>query len=697
MRHCLARGTPFGDTNCQTQTAALPGLESLRQTGQQETQNVPLVIPPRKNPMRTRCTLVAILILTFASHIVAADDKLPREAMILVRVYEKLHDTARNDLRKELQDWRNEVTKLLKTEQRELALADKLEQAIIIRNLVQALEKEENNDATSALNNVKIEELPPGAQEIVLEHASPGSIESQLPVRLAKESQELRNKLTAIQSSFAEKDKLDEALAVRNWIRTNLDSAGGIAAGKMNEDRDTSDRDDAEPSSSSLKFVVRDVTKGANNLQEIQSNLTHVTAGNSLLLFEFANGKIDRIIPKLRSMQSAHSRGGRLDEALRIKQTIDSLSASRDYAKRMGTLRNLTGFPDDARTLVEKTLAEIKVESDAMEEANKQIKAFLATPFEQLAAEALLASDLEKARSAISQMYRNLGKNFPYSWADHYSEPLKVDDAVLRIVEKFQGESANLVAKANREVAPILKTAANELRKSLQQKLDASQVVAVGKTVDFLENPDYQGIRGAIMFQPDPSLSGDLSTLVLNLHQDFHKIYADTREENLDAFVNIEPQLKAILGKQVAAKQWEEAFSTLSVIHSPPKLIEPIAVKQGHWDASVLDVQDGVFLVRDLHKREKWMTRDKFQFDGEPEEPQTSNRDAAPPGVPATTATKLKVGQIVLAKRAWYWEPYQVIEVSLGTIRVAKPERLDWATNVNRSDLRLALPAFEAK
>ena len=85
-------------------------------------------------------------------------------------------------------------------------------------------------DVTQPLPKEVFSALPKEAQTILIENEYPGDESSRLDSAMQEKSNTLRTKLAELQSAHTKKGELDEAAAIRDWVRANLKAGPGNLA-----------------------------------------------------------------------------------------------------------------------------------------------------------------------------------------------------------------------------------------------------------------------------------------------------------------------------------------------------------------------------------------------------------------------------------------------------------------------------------
>lgn len=608
---------------------------------------------------------------------------LPPEARTLVQSYEKAIAETRTRLSSELQDWRNAIIAELKGVQRQLATEDLLDEAVQVRNVIRGFEAEKGSPFTKELSSDEFNKLPKEAQKVLLNRESPGSVETRLEIELAKPREVLVAKLAEMQKSFAAADKLDEAVSIRDWIRIH---------GNTKNSSSTSQPEAA--------LVIPDITAGANDLNAIRANYQAAMARLVQALQSEFMRLSDQLVQELQTMKAQYTKSGQLDEALAIRKVVDYLRAEKVGGPRIAIARAQKGtLPEDAQRVIDACLVEADTTEAKFSQVIRSVEAQLAKPLEKVAEAALLGTDLEAARNAVSELYGLKRQIFPYRHAGRAKTPLKLAPPAVDILDELDGELATIRAKLQEREAPLRQNLLDQLRKVEEGNLKAETELAVRRTIDFLSAENLQGLRGLVLFCFDPELRGEAAELVMQYLRETTKLIEDARAEYTAKLDAARPRLDAARKVQVDERDWEAAYSLMEWMNRPARMFPAVTVKYGHtvgdkfpWDGTVIDMRDGVLLVINVHQSEEWMTRDRIRVGAE-DFPGTrvGNLDngAPPPGFPVTEKTKLTRGGIVLFPEHHRWTPVEVKDIRSEGIVIHYFGRSDtWDKSVDRSQLR---------
>lgn len=146
---------------------------------------------------------------------------LPKEAAALIEAHEAEVEKLRQTFAGQLNEWRHDLIKELKLVQKQLAEKELLDEAILVRNLVRTLEAEANSESTTPVPVEQFQKLPKEAQKLLLARESPGAVKNRLEKDGSAKLAALLKSLMELQTALTKNDKLDEAVAVRDWIRRN--------------------------------------------------------------------------------------------------------------------------------------------------------------------------------------------------------------------------------------------------------------------------------------------------------------------------------------------------------------------------------------------------------------------------------------------------------------------------------------------
>lgn len=588
---------------------------------------------------------------------IAEPAELPREVTVLIDAYESDVQALRKSFTAELNEWRESLVKELKVVQRELADKEQLDEAILVRNLVRSFEAEKESDSTAPVPSEQFQKLPREAQKLLLARESPGSAKSRLEKEGAVKLAALLKSLSEQQAKFTKDEKLDEAVAIRDWIRRNA------PGGQLPQPR------------KKVSIEVMEITRGAKDLTQIQQNYQVVATQLGQRYQQEVADSSEWLVEQLKASQSTHTKAGRLDEALEIRKLIESLTMEKSVLQH-GPLMNKhrVKLPDDAVRLVDHFLRTAANAQSELTERMKALDSQLIKPTEEAARKALLGQDLEAARRAVGAVYSAKREHVAFHFHVH-RQPLKVAPPTSEILDELAKGNANRLAKLEEIEAPLRKALLEKLGKRSDSNLKAEEELAIRRTTESLTASNFKGLRGYLLFNVDTELQGESALLAQNYLQEMGTQVDSMRAEFLAAHKELKPRLEAARRVHVEAGDWAAALADCEQLQSPPTFFEPISVKCnshiGHnqfpWDVTLIDVRDGAYLVNNMHRREEWMTRDRLRLGNETFPELKARRfgdfSVPPPSFPVTMKTLLKQGRIVLFQENTQWNLGEIKEV----------------------------------
>ncbi len=637
--------------------------------------------------MLQSCFTLCLLVFS----VTAAVDELPKEARPIVQRFERQREAAVRKAEQSQQDWRDQLLEMLGQEQRRLAVNDGLDEAIVVRDLIRDLEAQPPAAVSAVIAELDFAMLPRAVQSILLRQSPPAALEQQLQRLLSEEIEVTEQGLLELQRRYAESDQLDEAVAVRDWIRSNLHDPVQLPAVDRQAAAEMTPAE-MQRELARLRFRNEDFVAGEDDLTELQRRLTQVNSENLQRLDRFLVTMTAGTVRELQRLQTSLTRGGKIDAAVSIRDFVKTLEGEQSGTRRLSQLEGVQGLEPAAAAIVKQAVQIGRAAREQQQQVARELGQQLREPLVAKCGKLLLTEDLEESRRALAQLFAMDGKSFPYGWSGHYREPLRVSAELQLVLDQFTETEVPRIAAVDQELRPHRETLTVQLRTALKQPLAAEEVIAIGRMIDFLENPANDGLRGMLLMTPEGGLTAECLQAVEDLQRLVHARFAELREEHRKRWRNQREAILKILQQQSSDEEWESAFSSQEILLRVPHLLSPVPVKQGVWDASVLDVQDGCYLLRDLHGREVWVVRAKFQIGGE--EPVASDSPGiTQPGQPVTASTRLNAGQLVLAKRGFEWQPMRVLQLGPNTVRVISLDSSAREQVFDRGDLRVILAA----
>lgn len=413
------------------------------------------------------------------------------------------------------------------------------------------------------------------------------------------------------------------------------------------------------------------------------------------------------LVEQLKAAQASHTKGGRLDEALEIRKTVDAMTAENVTNQLVPMVTKLRAkLPSDAVRAVDHFLQTVANSQSEMSESQKVLDKQLMKPTEAAAQKALLGPDLNAARQAVAAVY-TLKREFPAFLHSGRRQPLTLSPQTSEILAELTEGNVKRRAKLEELEAPLRKTLLEKLGKLQESNLKAEEELAIRRTIETLSLSNFSGLRGYLLFFIDSELQGESAEVVKKYWQEMEAHIDSARTELAAAHKVLKPRLEAALKTQVEANDWGAALATAEQIQSPPRFFEPFAVKTNSgggggsshfpWNGSVIDVRDGAYLVINMHQHEEWMTRDRLRLGSEtvPELKPRRPGDfyAVPPSFAVTTKTLLKPGRIVLFQEHTRWNLGEIKEVRSNDV-VVKSLGFGFSrdSEVQKSGLRTLVP-----
>ena len=601
-------------------------------------------------------------------------DGLPPEAKKVVEAFEK--ETA--GIRKKGDDRtsaaQDKLLKKLRELQVEQTKAGMLDEAVLIRDSVRALEAAKLEARHSQFAAKVVAKLPAEAQVAIREcDESVGEIAKGVADDLNAKRAAYNAKLKELLATYTGEGKLDEALAVRSRISSSpmayaatADAAkSGIAAGLGNAGTDYA--------------TVERRYREQLAQRHLESRKAHKRIADGLVL-------------KLAEILAAHTKAGRLDPAVAIRNFSQGLVAEQDPSRMVELARaNRVKLPVDAASLIDGFLEEATGLQTQSAESLTKLNGELAPHVEVEARRQLIAGNVEPSRQLLNQLFGFRKQEFPFAWAGHYRMAPVLNEQAQPIFDRFAKAKAERLAKADVEQEPLRKKLVETLQAALDAQPKADATEALEQTVKLLGSDSTEGVRGMLPFVIDNRLPEASLAAVKEFRNAVKKLTLELNAQNAEAAKQFAVELVPVREVLVVAGEFEAAFVVLERQQNAHRSFAPFAVKTspaaGHpllWDGSVVDAKDGLYLVIYTH-REEWLSRDRFrvgnetaainvQLGGSVEQRAVTRPGFGTPkegpGQPVTEKTKLKVGQRLMAYWGSRWLLVTVIEVGETGVKI---------------------------
>jgi hypothetical protein len=622
--------------------------------------------------------------------------ELPPEALALVKEFEKETAAAKQRYGEEIARWRQRVVDGLTAVKKRLANEDRLEEAILVRDVAKVFSTGKSLVARPAgtppavriaapdvdfaqpLTQEQFAALPKEAQGVLLENEYPGNESAFVENSLAKKIAQLREDLLEIKQELTKEGKLDEAVAVRNWVAANLKS--GPPSQPLAEEIE--------------KPILPDITAAATGLRSVQVNYQQALQTAANYLARAQARPVEALIAKLEPLQGSFAKAGRLEDALAMRELMRKINADQSTSRRAATVSAAVDqLPAEAKREVEKFIKETQPLIKEWEQMVEKLNAQLLKSLTDYTAKALLDGDLAGARESLTALLMHRKEYVRLPEIDD-REPLPLSEEVQETLEAFGETAHKLTQAADVAEAPRREALLAKLREAQARNLKFDEEMALDATIRYLEFPAHAGLRGTLLFQLNPVLKDDLAALVAAYIKESRAAFRALEQQHQEAFQQIEPRLHEIRKKQVESEDWKGAFATLIAQQKPQGVFEPIPVTlfrfphRSGTEAVVVAVQDGLVRVRN-HHGENWALREETRVADEPVTDFVL-ADAPSPGVPVNQRTPLKAGQLLLYKRGGFsWDIVQVVEAGLDKVKVRYTDRHNWEESLARADLRM--------
>lgn len=618
---------------------------------------------------RLVCVLLLVWVVVLAmSPLAVRAEGLPLDAKKVVEAFEK--ETA--GIRKKADDRtsaaQDKLVKKLRELQVEQTKAGLLDEAVLIRDTVRAIEVDQKAARTSTFDAKVVAKLVAEAQVAIREYEdSVSEISKGVTDDLNNKQSAFNTRLKDLLETYTKAGKLDEALAIRSRI-----SSSPVVVATTG----------AAPSATPVNLGDAG-TDFATVERRYREQMTARLLANRKLYKQAA----DALVLKLATVLTAHTKAGRLDPAIAIRTFSQSLAAEQDSHKLVELAKaQRPKLPADAIALVDAFIEEATVLQAQAAESVAKLNAAFAPHVEVEARKQLIAGNLEASRQLLTQLFTFRKQDFPFSWAGHYRSTPTLSDKAQPIFDRFAEAKAERLAKANAALEPLRKKWIESLQAALDARPKEDTALVLEQTVELLGSPSTEGLEGLLLFVADNRLPAESLSAWKELRTAVKKAFDDLKASGAEAAKQLATELAPIRDAHITAGEYEAAFIILDRQQNVHLALTPLTVKAspapGHpfvWDGTVLDTRDGLFLVHYTH-RDEWMPRNRFRV-GNESEAVSKQMGGAPqqgfvvprspfetptdgPGKPVTEKTKLKVGQRLLAYWGSRWLPVIVVEVA---------------------------------
>ena len=131
----------------------------------------------------------------------------------------------------------------------------------------------------------------------------------------------------------------------------------------------------------------------------------------------------------------------------------------------------------------------------------------------------------------------------------------------------------------------------------------------------YLNNEANAGLRGLVLFAVDPELQGDLAEMVKQFRQSVRALLNEQVAAQAKAYANSAGGLSPSDRRRSTRRTGSRHLQPWRCSNSPPRMFDPIRIKFCRYpftngrEALVTDYRDGMYLIRDEHKRDLWGAR----------------------------------------------------------------------------------------
>lgn len=627
-------------------------------------------------------TLTALALMTAATFA----QELPSDAQKLVREFEKatgqveLKAAAENDAAVAA------ALKSLAQIQDRLTKAGQLDEAVAVRDWLRKAGRPTWDDEQTRRRFESTTGLPEDAAAVVSKTAKETTERAATAEKSTGAAREaLRVKLSDLLKSYSSAGKLDEAIVIRNHIKSLAESGRavpGISPALIAPTAGSSRLDlEAREKAAAAEAAAIRITSASEALQ----HAAQFHARQQQEIDADFQRSLTEVLPRLREQQAGHTKAGRLDEAVALRDVLTALDKSDkagDQRKLLSEAKVRPRLPGDSVALIGELLRIDSIHSTEATRVRLAFNAPLIGQLEALAARSLIAGDLEKARGELSQIAGFQGRAFAYSWSGHYRQKPVVPDALAPALEAFHKATETRRAKADAQEAALRK----ELLVTLNGiKTDVpAEKTAVSKTVAFLEADWSAGLRGLLLFAADRQLPAGALAAVQSYVTTTRDMRTALKTEQEAAAKTFRSETQPVIERLVKELELEAAFVALDCQGTLSRVFEPLPVKafrnnfRNHaWDAELIDFRKSELLIRWTQgTSEEWVTRDSIALDGEfePRSPTAGGsgrpNEPAAPGEAVTARTSLKVGQSLRCEWGSRWLPVTVLALSPSGVKI---------------------------
>lgn len=578
-------------------------------------------------------------------------DDLPQEASSRIHAYREAAQKIVKESSGRLQKERILLLELFTADLKQLSADVKLDEAIEIRNLLRRLDQATSAEAKEQVLRDANLQAKTNSQNALLRFQQ---LELTERVERDKSLTEIRRALlqdlNKLMEQFAKTEKLDEAVSVREQIRSlQLAAADAPVAASRLDDGMTVDE------AARVRF------QKAEELQQVRNLET--------------KKELAKLVEKLASEQDKSTRAGNLDCAVAIRDLVNRLKQIPQGELVIASLTNerskLSGEAIEAMEAFKKTFdASAKRLTESIGQLDREY-----APFEAIRVRAQLKNKNSlEAASILSGYYRLLGTQ--PDWFSRNKPLPPLSKLAESLFDHFELASQSKLAEANQKEKQARGGLVMELAQShkKENRNDAEQV-ALEELIEFFEASHAEGLRGLMLLEIPADLSAEDRGRVSRFQREMRELTKELRRGKISQIERLRSEIEPLIDQHLEKNQFPEVYAIICKFESLSPLYEPIPIRIAmhpgfpiRSEALLLEVRGNAYLVRMQHGAEEWLPKAQVSLDGKVVEkvadfhPSLGHRFA--PGEEVSANTKLKKGQKGFCFWGSRWYPITIQDIA---------------------------------
>jgi hypothetical protein len=578
---------------------------------------------------------------------------------------------AQHEARSGVASEESKLLKALKKLQDQFTKNAKLDEAVAIRDLLKSVGNVRNSDERRSLLTAGTVLVPEEAETFINEYLNKTEgDEKELALQLERLETAKREKLQPLFDKYTQAGELDIAIALRDAMKP-------VSAEQVITDLS------GQRNPTPAKFLQ--VSPLSSNPDSARREHQEQIARQSTWLQEQSLEVMQELILTLERLQEKETKAGKLDDAVKLRDSIIKIKAVNAAAGQVNIVREARQtLPASSLNAVDAALKSFDEFNKVYGEARIKIDMALAKVIEADVTKTMLASqgEYENFRRVAHEYYLLNHDSSALHATNHGQERISeceaARDGLQKLAEFVQDKMAQVEEdESNLRVALV--ATLNMLMDDPQ--LTAVQKEAIGKVVEFA-NADYsQSPLGMTLFPRSPDLPESARVALAETRTEVRSAMDAARADLTDSWTQLAKDLQPTIRQLITDGKFATAVQIKRQLQVSPPMEFSIPIKFNRiahsdhcWDATLVDVRgENCFKVNTGGENREWLPRSRIKF--HPDDKvlvanHSNGEKPAGPGIPIAPGMKLKKGQ----KAFKYWG-HSWLQV---TIQAVTPEGISF-------------------